>query len=119
MASRYIFNQTRIVDLKNQVFNIYIDQIIKQFDFHHPKLIPTTTQDEVGIQQFGVLTKRSATDHVWCIVHAIEEARIKKWTATFVTLDFQSAFDAVLTAKEKEREGIIETMMEFIILTQC
>lgn len=47
-------------------------------------------------QQFGALTKRSATDLVSCVVHDIEEARSQEWASTFVTLDVQGAFDAVL-----------------------
>lgn len=52
--------------------------------------------DVVGHQQFGALPKRSATDLVSCVVHDIEEARTQGWAATFVTLDVQGAFDAVL-----------------------
>ncbi len=54
------------------------------------------TYDVVGSQQFGALPKRSATDLVSCVVHDIEEARAVGWAATFVTLDIQRAFDAVL-----------------------
>ncbi|KAI0993628.1 hypothetical protein K3495_g14556, partial [Podosphaera aphanis] len=50
----------------------------------------------VGEQQFGALPKRSATDLVSCVVHDIEEARTQGWASTFVTLDVQGAFDAVL-----------------------
>ena len=52
--------------------------------------------DIVGKQQFGALPKRSATDLVSCVVHDIEEARTQGWASTFVTLDVQGAFDAVL-----------------------
>ncbi|KAI0995289.1 hypothetical protein K3495_g12893 [Podosphaera aphanis] len=54
--------------------------------------------DIVGEQQFGTLPKRSANDLVLvsCVVHDIEEARTQKWASTFVTLDVQGAFDAVL-----------------------
>ncbi|KAI1004666.1 hypothetical protein K3495_g3552 [Podosphaera aphanis] len=52
--------------------------------------------DIVGEQQFGALPKRSANDLVSCVVHDIEEARTQKWASTFVTLDVQGAFDAVL-----------------------
>lgn len=52
--------------------------------------------DVIGKQQFGALPKRSATDLVSCVVHDIEEARSQGWAATFVTLDVQGAFDAVL-----------------------
>ncbi|KAI1006683.1 hypothetical protein K3495_g1541 [Podosphaera aphanis] len=54
------------------------------------------TYDVVGSQKFGVLPKRSATDLILCVVHDIEEARAVGWAATFVTLDVQGAFDAVL-----------------------
>ncbi|POS85111.1 hypothetical protein EPUL_003157 [Erysiphe pulchra] len=54
------------------------------------------TSDIVGQQQFGALPKRSATDLISCIVHDIEEARSQKWASTFVKLDVQGAFDAVL-----------------------
>lgn len=50
----------------------------------------------VGRQQFGALSKRAATDLVSCVVHDIEEARSQGWASTFVTLDVQGAFDAVL-----------------------
>ena len=50
----------------------------------------------VGAQQFEALPKRSATDLVPCVVHEIEEARSQGWASTFVTLDVQGAFDAVL-----------------------
>lgn len=56
----------------------------------------TITCDVVGHQQFGALPKRSATDLVSCVVHDIEEARSQGWASTFVTLDVQGAFDAVL-----------------------
>ncbi|KAI0997417.1 hypothetical protein K3495_g10768 [Podosphaera aphanis] len=52
--------------------------------------------DVIGEQQFGAIPKRSATDLVSCVVHDIEEARSQGWAATFVTLDVQGAFDAVL-----------------------
>lgn len=52
--------------------------------------------DIVGQQQFGALPKRSANDLVSCIVQDIEEARYQGWASTFVTLDVQGAFDAVL-----------------------
>lgn len=52
--------------------------------------------DVIGNQQFGAIPKRSATDLVSCVVHDIEEARSRGWAATFVTLDVQGAFDAVL-----------------------
>ncbi|KAI0996073.1 hypothetical protein K3495_g12108 [Podosphaera aphanis] len=52
--------------------------------------------DVVGHQQFGALPKRSATDLVFCVVHDVEEASSQGWAATFVTLDVQGAFDAVL-----------------------
>ncbi|CCU76238.1 TE1b-like protein [Blumeria hordei DH14] len=52
--------------------------------------------DVVGHQQFGALPKRSATDLVSCVVHDVEEARSQGWASTFVTLDVQGAFDAVL-----------------------
>ncbi|KAI1006649.1 hypothetical protein K3495_g1566 [Podosphaera aphanis] len=54
------------------------------------------TYDVVGSQQFGALLKRSETNLVSCVVHDIEEARAAGWAATFVTLDVQGAFDAVL-----------------------
>ncbi|KAI0994897.1 hypothetical protein K3495_g13283 [Podosphaera aphanis] len=54
------------------------------------------TSDIVGSQQFGALPKRSANDPVSCVVHDIEEARSQGWASTFVTLDVQGAFDAVL-----------------------
>ncbi|KAI1005855.1 hypothetical protein K3495_g2360 [Podosphaera aphanis] len=54
------------------------------------------TYDVVGNQQFGALPKRSATDLVSYVVHDIEEARSQGWASTFVTLDVQRAFDAVL-----------------------
>lgn len=54
------------------------------------------THEVVGHQQFGALPKRSATDLVSCVVHDIEEARSQGWAATFITLDVQGAFDAVL-----------------------
>ena len=54
------------------------------------------TWDIVGRQQFGALPKRSATDLVSCVVHDIEEAKTQGWASTFVTLDVQGAFDAVL-----------------------
>lgn len=50
----------------------------------------------VGQQQFGALPKRSATDLVSCVVHVIEGAKTQGWASTFVTLDVQGAFDAVL-----------------------
>ncbi|KAI0995925.1 hypothetical protein K3495_g12256, partial [Podosphaera aphanis] len=52
--------------------------------------------DVVGHQQFGALLKRSATDLVSCVVYDVEEASSQGWAATFVTLDVQGAFDAVL-----------------------
>ena len=52
--------------------------------------------DVTGQQQFGALPKHSTIDLVSCVVHDIEEASSQKWTATFVTLDVQGAFDAVL-----------------------
>ncbi|KAI1006775.1 hypothetical protein K3495_g1438 [Podosphaera aphanis] len=54
------------------------------------------TSDIVGSQQFGASPKRSANDLVSCDVHDIEEARSQGWALTFVTLDVQGAFDAVL-----------------------
>lgn len=54
------------------------------------------THDIVGAQQFDALPKRLATDLVSCVVHNIEEARSQGWVSTFVTLDVQEAFDAVL-----------------------
>jgi len=47
-------------------------------------------------QQFGALPGRSATDLVGCVTHDIEKARQRGQVATFVTLDVQGAFDAVL-----------------------
>ncbi|KAI0994152.1 hypothetical protein K3495_g14029, partial [Podosphaera aphanis] len=52
--------------------------------------------DVIGKQQFAALLKRLATDLVSCVVPDIEEARSQGWAATFVTLDVQGAFDAVL-----------------------
>ena len=52
--------------------------------------------DIVGQQQFGALPKRSATDLVSCVLHDVEEAKTQGWASTFVTLDVQGAFDAVL-----------------------
>lgn len=54
------------------------------------------TSDIVGQQQFGALTKRSATDLVSCVIHDIEEAQTQGWASTFITLDVQGAYDAVL-----------------------
>lgn len=64
--------------------------IAKRMSYH------AITSDVVGRQQFGALPKRPATDLVSCVVHNIEEARSQGWAATFVTLDVQGAFDAVL-----------------------
>ncbi|POS83141.1 hypothetical protein EPUL_004929, partial [Erysiphe pulchra] len=50
----------------------------------------------VGRQQFGALPKRSATDLVSFVIHEIEEAKTQGWASTFVTLDVEGAFDAVL-----------------------
>lgn len=50
----------------------------------------------VAEQQFGALPGRSATDLVGCVTHDIERARQRGQAATFVTLDVQGAFDAVL-----------------------
>lgn len=52
--------------------------------------------DVVSQQQFGALPKLSATDLVSCVVHDIEEAKTQGWASTFITLDVQGAFDAVL-----------------------
>ena len=52
--------------------------------------------DIVGQQQFGELPMRSAKGLVSCVVHNIEEACYQRWASTFVTLDVQGAFDAVL-----------------------
>lgn len=52
--------------------------------------------DIVDHQQFGALPKRSARDLVSYVVHDIEEVRTQGWVSTFVTLDVQGAFDAVL-----------------------
>ncbi|POS82038.1 hypothetical protein EPUL_005234, partial [Erysiphe pulchra] len=57
------------------------------------------TSGVVGIQQFGALTKRSATDLVSCVVHDIEEAQTQKWSATFVTLDDQDLISQVFKIK--------------------
>lgn len=54
------------------------------------------TCDMVSRQQFGALMRRSATDLVSCVVDDVEEAHTKGWATTFVTLDVQGAFDAVL-----------------------
>lgn len=52
--------------------------------------------DIVGQQQFGALLKRSATDLVSCVVYDVEGAKTQGWASTFVTLDVQGAFHAVL-----------------------
>lgn len=54
------------------------------------------TLDIVGQQQFGALPKRSAIDLVSCSTNDIEEARIQGWASTFVTVNVQGVFDAVL-----------------------
>lgn len=50
----------------------------------------------VGLLWFAALPKRSATDLVSCVIHDIEGSRSQGWASTFVTLDVQSALDAVL-----------------------
>ncbi|POS88366.1 hypothetical protein EPUL_000107 [Erysiphe pulchra] len=52
--------------------------------------------DIVGTQQFGALSKRSATELISCVVHDIEEARSQAWASAIVTLDVQGTFDTVL-----------------------
>lgn len=52
--------------------------------------------DIVGHQQFGALSKRSSNDLVLCVVQYIKEAKSRGWASTFVTLDTQGLFDAVL-----------------------
>ncbi|KAI0996528.1 hypothetical protein K3495_g11653 [Podosphaera aphanis] len=80
------------------------------------------TYNVVGNQQFGALPKRSATDLVSCVVHDIEEARSQGWAATFVTLDVQGAFDAVLhnrlVARMQEQgwpNRILQWTMSFLL----
>ena len=72
--------------------------------------------DVVGQQQFGALPKRSATDLVSCVVHDIEEANSQGWAATFVTLDVQGAFDAVLhnrLVRRMQEQGWPESILKW------
>ncbi|POS84848.1 hypothetical protein EPUL_002434 [Erysiphe pulchra] len=51
---------------------------------------------KVGHQQFEALPKRLANGLVTCVVHDIEEAKSQGRASTFVTLDMQGAFNAVI-----------------------